>query len=200
MTYTCARDCLRDVAVSFEDASGCWRERQSLTTQDGLVSSQYMSLRPIADGTCRIELTDEFGLERRVPQHMHSSHGGHHHGTYAISSITKIYGLHPLVQHNNHHNNAHAYSSLAIARFSRVSCEKSFVQYCSSFQSRSRRPGSGRRCAYRQQQQQLLLLLYVPSPHGAVNALISSSSSWDVAGELHRGCQLQLGCGWQRRL
>jgi hypothetical protein len=33
-----------------------WHERQSLTSRDGLVTSQHMTLRPVADGTCSVEL------------------------------------------------------------------------------------------------------------------------------------------------
>lgn len=44
------------VAVSFDDLAGVWRETQNLTSRDGLVTSQAMLLRPIADGVCRVEL------------------------------------------------------------------------------------------------------------------------------------------------
>ncbi|RYG45840.1 hypothetical protein EON67_10195 [archaeon] len=49
-------------AVMFDDAKGMWRETQSLTTRDGLVTSQTLLLRPIADGICSVELAEEHGV------------------------------------------------------------------------------------------------------------------------------------------
>jgi hypothetical protein len=45
--------------VEFDDNAGVWRERQSLTTRDGLTSAQTLLLRPIADGMCRVQLEHE---------------------------------------------------------------------------------------------------------------------------------------------
>jgi hypothetical protein len=42
----------------YDDALGVWKEVQSLTGREGLVSQQGLRLTPIADGTCAVELVD----------------------------------------------------------------------------------------------------------------------------------------------
>ena len=54
-------------AVSFDDMAGVWHEKQNLTSRDGLVTSQHMTLRPIADGLCSVELVHG----EQQPQHGH---------------------------------------------------------------------------------------------------------------------------------
>lgn len=46
----------RSLAVAFDGRAGVWRETQTLTSADGLVSSQSMVLRPIGDGVCAVKL------------------------------------------------------------------------------------------------------------------------------------------------
>jgi hypothetical protein len=77
--------------VSFDDNAGFWRERQTLTTRDGLVSSQSLLMKPIADGMCKVELVHAGGGEHghgataglaggsgggATNGHRHSHHGG----------------------------------------------------------------------------------------------------------------------------
>lgn len=69
--------------MTFDDVAGVWRERQALTSRDGLVTAQFMTLRPIADGLCAVELT-----HGEAPANDHHHHhgrsgsrgkGGYHH-------------------------------------------------------------------------------------------------------------------------
>jgi hypothetical protein len=46
------------VNLAFDDATGVWKETQSLTSRDGLSSTQALVFRPVADGVCAVELFD----------------------------------------------------------------------------------------------------------------------------------------------
>jgi hypothetical protein len=82
----------------FDDMAGVWKEVQSLTSADGLVSSQTMVFRPIADGTCTVELlpTETPHHKASAPGaagkhsrgHLRHSHGGFGHAASPASSAT----------------------------------------------------------------------------------------------------------------
>jgi len=48
--------------VAFDDDEGIWRERQSLTSKEGLTNTQRMVMRPVANGVAEVR-TDERTFE-----------------------------------------------------------------------------------------------------------------------------------------
>ena len=62
--------------------TGVWREKQSLTSRDGMVTSQTLTLTPIADGLCAVELEagGGGGGGGGSHHHHHTAEGHHGHG------------------------------------------------------------------------------------------------------------------------
>lgn len=48
--------------MAFDDDEGIWRERQSLTSKEGLTNTQRMVMRPVANGVAEVR-TDERTFE-----------------------------------------------------------------------------------------------------------------------------------------
>lgn len=49
------------VDMRFDDTAGVWHEHQSFTSKEGLVAGQTMTLRPVGDGVCVVQLHTSVG-------------------------------------------------------------------------------------------------------------------------------------------